>query len=128
MQRTLVKELELTEGKMTMIKGGRRTLLMKFDGCIKIFERQNQVSILGRTCKGIKKIYASFVLCDNTESNNLEEVHSGNVYEAVATVRGEDKKESLVFAGLRFEDSDPVTGSLTFEVTDLELIQKMLEM
>ena len=46
------------------------------------------------------------------------------LFEAVADVGN----ERLYFAGLRFEDSDPVKNELIFEVTDLELIKKILGM
>jgi len=39
---------------------------------------------------------------------------------------GDVECEALHFAGLRFEDSDPLRNELTFEITDLELIQKLL--
>lgn len=49
-------------------------------------------------------------------------IHSGKVYDAVADVVG----VRTVFAGLRFEDSDPIKNRLTFEITDMELIQRLL--
>lgn len=40
----------------------------------------------------------------------------------------EQSCERLIFSGLRFEDIDPLKGTVTLEVTDLELIRKMIEM
>ncbi len=47
---------------------------------------------------------------------------SGKVFEVRASTGG----ERLEFAGLRFEDSDPLKNELVFEIPDLELIQKLL--
>ena len=57
-----------------------------------------------------------------------DEFNTGKVYEAVGDVQGERSCERLVFSGLRFEDMDPMSGRVTLEVTDLELIRKMLTM
>ena len=54
--------------------------------------------------------------------------NAGKVYEAVGDVQGEQSCERLIFSGLRFEDIDPLKGTVTLEVTDLELIRKMIEM
>ena len=43
-------------------------------------------------------------------------------------MQGERSCERLIFSGLRFEDMDPADGTVTLEVTDLELIRKMLGM
>ena len=79
-------------------------------------------------CKGEKKIYASFILCQDIEYQTDDEFHTGKVYEAVGDVQGERSCERLIFSGLRFEDMDPSDGTVTLEVTDLELIRKMLGM
>ncbi len=50
-------------------------------------------------------------------------VDSGKVFEAQAVV----SDERFAFAGLRFEDSDPLENELVFEIPDLELIQKLLK-
>lgn len=126
--KTQIKTLAVTGGQMNVIKAGRRIPLLQFSGNIEIFETQTSVNILGKLSKGIKKIYASFILCDDIEYSSEEEIHSLGIYEATAMVQGERTREKLLFAGLRFEDSNPITGGLTFEVTDLELIKKMLEM
>lgn len=126
--RTLIKTLSVTDGQMNMIKAGRRIPLAQFSGHINIFEAQSNVSILGQPAKGVKRIYASFIICNDMDYNTDEEINSGNVYEATATVQGEHECEKLLFAGLRLDDSDPVAGSITFEITDLELIRKLLTM
>ena len=84
--------------------------------------------VLGRRCKGEKKIYASFILCENIDYKIDNEFNSGKVYEAVGDVQGEKACERLIFSGLRFEDINPLNGTVTLEVTDLELIRKMLGM
>lgn len=124
----IIKTLGIENSRLNVITAGIRMPIADFSGRIEIYEKQKDVSILGRHCKGEKKIYASFILCDNIEYCSDDEIHSGKVYESVGDVQGERSCEKLIFSGLRFEDSDPVTGNITFEITDLELIRKMLTM
>ena len=127
MKKTL-KTLDATEAKLYSIAAGRRKHIADFTGEIAIVEHQSMVPILGQVCKGEKKIYASFMMCDDIDYCMEETYHSGKVYEAICTVTGEEQSERLHFAGMRFEDMNPVDGKVTFEITDLELIRKMLMM
>lgn len=120
-----IKVIPANNGEMYMTSGGRRYCIAKFSGRVEIEEKQAQVAILGTLQKGIKRIFASFVICGDIDFQNgfgFDSVDSGKVFEAQAIVSG----ERLAFAGLRFEDSDPLKNELIFEITDLELIQKML--
>lgn len=126
--KTLIKTLDIQNASLTVITAGRRLPLAQFTGKIEITEHQSMTPVLGRMCKGEKKIYASFILCQDIEYQTDDEFHTGKVYEAVGDVQGEHSCERLIFSGLRFEDMDPMNGTVTLEVTDLELIRKMLEM
>lgn len=124
---TTIKTLTATNGTLFVTSAGQRVHLADFNGKVKIEEKRVLVPILGTTQKGMKRIYASFVVCGNIEylqEINETTIHSGRVFEAAADVAG----ERIDFAGLRFEDSDPVKNELIFSVTDLELIQKLLTM
>ena len=125
---TLIKTLNIQNASLTVVTAGRRLPLAQFAGKIEITEHQTIVPVLGRMCKGEKKIYASFILCQDMEYQMEDEFNTGKVYEAVADVQGERSSDRLIFSGLRFEDMDPMNGSVTLEVTDLELIRKMLTM
>ena len=125
---TLIKTLKIQNASLTVVTAGRRLPLAQFAGKIEITEHQTIVPVLGRMCKGEKKIYASFILCQDMEYQMEDEFNTGKVYEAVGDVQGERSSERLIFSGLRFEDMDPMDGSVTLEVTDLELIRKMLVM
>lgn len=125
---TIIKTLDIRNATLNVITAGRRLPLAQFCGRIEIAETQSIVSVLGRRCKGEKKIYASFILCENIDYKIDNEFNSGKVYEAVGDVQGEKACERLIFSGLRFEDINPLNGTVTFEVTDLELIRKMLGM
>lgn len=121
----LIKTLSVKNGKLFVIAAGQRLPLAGFSGRIEIIERTALVPVLGTVQKGTKTIYASFIVCGNLEYQRQMErdfIHSGKVYEAHGDVEG----EVLHFAGMRFEDSDPLNNELMFEITDLELIQKML--
>lgn len=125
---TLIKTLNIQKASLSVITAGRRLPLAQFTGKIEITERQVMTPVLGRMCKGAKKIYASFILCQDIEYQTDDEFHTGKVYEVVGDVQGERSCERLIFSGLRYEDMSPVDGSVTLEITDLELIQKMLDM
>ena len=122
---TLIKTLNIQNASLTVITAGRRLPLAQFTGKIEITEHQSMAPVLGR---GEKKIYASFILCQDIEYQTDDAFHTGKVYEAVGDVQGEHSCERLIFSGLRFEDIDPLNGTVTLEVTDLELIRKMIEM
>lgn len=125
---TLIKTLDIQNASLNVITAGRRLPLAQFTGKIEITEHRSMTPILGRMCKGEKKVYASFILCQDIEYQTDDEFNTGKVYEAVGDVQGERSCERLVFSGLRFEDMNPLNGTVTLEVTDLELIRKMLEM
>ena len=122
-----IKTLTISDAMMNEISGGRRLPVSKFTGVIEIKEQTLYVNILGRRCKGKKEIYASFIVTEDVDIC-MEEIHSGKVYEAIGVVSGERSSEQLIFAGLRYDDMDPITGQVVFEITDLELIRKMLTM
>lgn len=125
---TLIKTLDIQNASLNVITAGRRLPLAQFTGKIEITEHRNMTPILGRMCKGEKKVYASFILCQDIEYQTDDEFNTGKVYEAVGDVQGERSCERLIFSGLRFEDMNPLNGTVTLEVTDLELIRKMLGM
>lgn len=125
---TLIKTLDIGNASLNVITAGRRIPLAQFNGKIEITEHQSTMPVLGRMCRGEKKIYASFILCKDIEYQTDDAFNSGKAYEAVGDVQGEQSCERLIFSGLRFEDMDPVTGTVTLEVTDLELIRKMITM
>lgn len=125
---TLIKTLNITNAELNVITAGRRLPLAKFDGKIEINEIKNITLILGRPCKGEKIIHASFMLCDDIEYQTQNDFNSGKVYEALGDVQGESSCERLLFSGLRYEDMDVLSGKVIFEITDLELIRKMIDM
>ena len=121
----IIKIIPANDGELYMTSGGRRCRIASFSGRVEIEERQAQVAILGTMQKGAKRIYASFIVCgdmDFQKGFGFDAVHGGRVFEAQAGVCG----ERLAFAGLRFEDSDPLRNELIFEIPDLELVQELL--
>lgn len=126
---TIIKTLAIEDALLNVVTAGRRTPLARFTGKIEITENQSMVPVLGRRCKGEKKIYASFILCRDMNYQTEDEFNTGKVYEAVGDVqRSDGTYERLLFSGLRYEDMNPVDGTVTFEVADLELIRKMINM
>lgn len=121
----LIKTLTCERGELYVTSAGRRFLLANFKGRIEIFENMRLVPRLGTLQKGTKKIYASIMICGNLEYQREVDddfIDSGKVFDAVADVEG----EKIIFSGMTFEDSDPIENELIFNITDLELIQKLL--
>jgi hypothetical protein len=128
MQKT-IKELTISNARLNILEGGRRVPIADFSGKIKIKLEQIYVPILGEIHKGEKKIIASFILCDDIRYQTDEcSFNSGRAYEAIGDVTGESQTEELVFSGLQYDDMDPVSGTVTFEIKDMDIIQKMLTM
>lgn len=120
----IIKSIHAENGELFVISTGRRLPLAGFSGRVEIVEHQRLVPVLGTVQKGTKSIYASFIVCGDLEYRQEpagDLIHSGKVFEAVADVDG----ERLNFAALRFEDNNPLNNELVFEITDLELIQKL---
>ena len=126
MQR-IIKRIPLHHGRLAEIAAGRRLLLATFTGEVVIIEERQDVAVLGTYCKGEKRLLASVMLCREAAFQSDRSIHAGKVYEATGDVqRGDGMWEEVFFAGLRFEDSDPVAGTLTFEIPDLELIERLI--
>ena len=121
----IIKTIPVENGELFEISGGNRSRIAYFSGRIEILEHTNLIPMLGRTEKGTKTIHASFIICENPDfqtEHGYESIHSGKVYESLADV----ENQKISFAGMRFEDSDPINGELTFEISDRELVQKLL--
>ncbi len=120
-----IKVIPINDSELYMISGGRRYYIAKSNGRVEIEEKQVRIARLGTLQKGVKRILASFIVCgdiDFQKDFSFDSVDAGKVFEVRASVHG----ERLEIAGLRFEDFDPLKNELTFEIPDLELIQKML--
>ena len=122
MERT-IKTIPAENGELYVTSGGQRRLLARFTGTVRITEQQTLVPILGTVQKGTKRIFATVLICGDMDYRTDGVIlHTGKVYDAVADAAG----ERLYFAGLRLADHDPIENTLTFDITDLELIQKLL--
>ncbi len=122
----IIKTLPAEDGTLYAVSAGQRIQFANFSGRIEIIENTALVPVLGRVERGIKQIFASFIFCGDlqyTREISSDFIHAGKVYEATADI----ENERLYFGGLRFEDSDPVKNELKFEITDAELIKKLLE-
>ena len=126
----LIKSIPLNNGELFVTTGGNRYHLASFDGALEIKEEQSTVPILGRLSNGTKSIHATLMLCDNLyniNSKEYETISSVKVYEAQASVEVGHDTVPYKFSGLKFIDSDPINNTITFEVTDLYLIEKLLK-
>lgn len=126
----LIKSIPLNNGELFVTTGGNRYHLASFDGVLEIKEEQSTVPILGRLSNGTKSIRATLMLCDNLHNINSKEyetISSAKVYEAQSSVEVGHDTVPYKFSGLKFIDSDPINNTITFEVTDLYLIEKLLK-
>ncbi len=121
----IIKTLPMSDGQLYMTSAGQRHRLADFAGVVEIVERQTRVPMLGHVQHGVKSVFASFVICNEVDfaaGYDYQAILSGRVFDASAFVGN----EKLLFSGLQYQDSDPLTNRLTFEIADLELIQKLL--
>lgn len=124
-----IKALNVRDGKLYVTSGGQRMPLADFSGRIEIIEKQANVPVLGRTTKGMKKVYASFVVSEDIEYCRDCDINSAMVFDASGYVEKKDGcREQIIFAGLRLDDMDAVSGDICFEIPDLLLIKKLLKM
>ncbi len=124
----ILKELRISDGKLSAISAGRRFQIADFSGKVEITERISYVNILGKRYRQEKRIYASFIVGEEMEYWTDQPFTEAAVYEAEGTVEGEKQSQRFIFSGLRYVDSNPVTGEVKFEIPDQLLIQKMLSM
>jgi hypothetical protein len=125
----IIKELTISDATLNILEDGRRIQLADFNGKIEIKSEQFFVPVLGERCKGEKRIIASFILCNDIKYQSCERCfNSGRVYEAIGSVTGEHQSNRMIFSGLKYDDMNPINGTVTFEITDLNIIQKMLTM
>lgn len=123
----IIKTIPCDNGALYETSAGQRRQLAQFRGRIEITEHTTLIPLLGTVQRGTKYIRASFIVCEEMDYTCAPEnalIHSGKVYDATADAAG----TCLTFAGLRFADSDPIRNELSFEVTDMELIQRLLTM
>lgn len=121
----VINEVPVTDGLLFTVTCGRRFQTCTFTGRIEIVELQHNVSILGQMTKGTKQIQASFIVCGDLDfmpGQSYDGISSAAVYEADGFVRN----KKLHFSGLTFEDDDPETGELKFNIPDLELIRSLM--
>lgn len=119
----VVKTLPAGHGELYVVSAGIREKIARFSGRVEIMEERTEVPVLGSFQPGVRRMVASFVVCGELEL--LKEwredlVHSGKVFEALADV----ENVRTLFAGLRFTDSDPVSGEWTFAIPDTALIEQ----
>ena len=124
----ILKELRIRGGKLNAISAGRRFQIADFSGRVEITERITYVNILGKRYRQEKRIYASFIVGEEMEYWTDQPFTEAAVYEAEGTVEGEKQSQRLIFSGLRYVDSNPVTGEVEFEIPDQLLIRRMLSM
>lgn len=124
----ILKELRIRGGKLSAISAGRRVQIADFSGRVEITERIAYVNILGKRYRQEKRIYASFIVGEGMEYWTDQPFTEAAVYEAEGTVEGEKQSQRLIFSGLRYLDSNPVTGEVEFEIPDQLLIRRMLSM
>ena len=124
----ILKELRIRGGKLNAISAGRRVQIADFSGRVEITERIAYVNILGKRYRQEKRIYASFIVGEEMEYWTDQPFTEAAVYEAEGTVEGEKQSQRLIFSGLRYVDSNPVTGEVELEIPDQLLIRRMLSM
>lgn len=125
----VINKIDLQNLRLGAVSGGVRRNVGKFTGEVKIYEKTTDVPLSGCRCVGIKRMYARLVACDKESYFGSMNIHSGMVFDASGEMERTDGVfETLHFAGLRMEDSDPRESTVTFEIPDYELVRKLEKM
>jgi hypothetical protein len=122
-----IKVLKIEEARLNEVSG-RRVPLVNFTGSVEIIQEQTYIPMLGRRCKGEKRILASVILCEEVTYLRESDFNVAKTYEAEGAVIGDQRTEKLLFSGLKFADNDPIKNTITFEITDMSLIQYLLKL
>lgn len=124
----VIKRLTIDNAELMVTADGLRKKIADFSGEIVITRHEHHVSLMGKRTGDDKKILASLVLCGDVDYRMKHSFSGYNVYDAVGNVHGEREDERLTFSGMHFEEFDPVTGEITFQIPELGVIHKMLLM
>lgn len=120
----MIKKIcDVSDGHLFYTTAGQRKPLADFSGEVQIHEEQELVSMLGCIHKGTKRIYARILLCGNIKYKTDANIYDYMSFDAVGTLN--DKAET--FSGLTLVDSDPENNTLSFEISDKALIEKLLK-
>lgn len=124
----VIKRLTIDGAELMVTSKGLRKKIANFSGEIIITKQLVHVPLMGKPLGDDKRIIASFVMCQDVEYRMEHSFSTYNVYDAVGSVHGEREDERLTFSGMQFEEFDPVTGEISFQIPDQGLIHKMLLM
>lgn len=120
----MIKKIcNVSEGHLFYTTEGKRKPLADFSGEVQIHEEQELVSILGCIHKGTKKLYARILLCNDIKYKTDTNIYDYMCFDALGTVND----RPVVFSGLTLVDSDPENNTLSFEINDKALIEKILK-
>ena len=118
----LKKSIPMEKGRLFYITAGRRYPLADFDGEIRIYEEQELVPLLGSLSKGRKKIRATILICGDVKYLTDTEIYDYMCFEAMGVIN----KEQLLLSALDWIDSGATDNTLTFEITDAKLVEKLI--
>ena len=120
----MIKKIcDVLEGHLFYTTEGKRKPLADFSGEVQIHEEQELVSILGCIHKGTKKLYARILLCDDIKYKTDVNIYDYMCFDATGIVN----EKTVMFSGLTLVDSDPENNTLSFEINDKALIEKILK-
>ena len=128
--KTLIKTLHIENGELYTVTDGRRILLSVCPLKIELYEIFANTPVLGVVGYEVKVSYNAEVSCNPVEFTRLVDVDflkTVSRYEIVGAIQKESGEfERLIFDCIRLARFDLPRGIWAFDVTDDNMIQKLL--
>lgn len=124
---TLIKELEGANGKLFMLKGGKRLALSDCKLKIRIYEEKKEIPTLGGIGR-TKSYYAALAICrDINDRVDVRDIDRGYFEIETDIGTGYHKCERVLLDQLAAVEFDSI-GEWTFEILDIKTIIHLLRM
>lgn len=132
MRKTLIKTLNLENGKLYGEINGRRICMAECEPMVEIYEHNTTVPFIGSVSYGIKKHHITIIICDNMQqTNDIDEkiLSSVSRYGISADIwRKDGIFESITFDNIIPTEID-LDGAWKFEAdVDARLLRKLMQL
>ena len=132
MRKTLIKTLNLENGKLYGEIDGRRICMAECEPTVEIYEHSTKVPFIGSVSYGIKKHHITIIICDNVQqTNDIDEKNISSVsrYSILAEIwRRDGIFETITFDNIIPTEID-LDGAWKFEVeVDARLLKKLMQL
>lgn len=124
---TLIKELEGTNSKLFMLKGGKRCPLSDCEFRIRIYEDKREIPTLGGVAQS-RSYRAALAICSDINSKiDVRDIDRGYFEIQTDIETGYNEHKSILLDQIAAVDLNGI-GEWTFEIIDTEMIKRLLSL